>query len=55
MWDVASSLGMSGSLMRLIQRREFTDSLFVYGGMTVSVIILILLYYFFVIRKAVGE
>jgi len=42
--DVANTLGMSNTVMRLIERRTFQDKLIFYGGMVVTCIIMILIW-----------
>lgn len=48
--DVASSLGLSSNLMRLIERRTTADKILVYGGM-VLVTLLVALIYWFMLRR----
>lgn len=48
--DVASSLGLSANLMRLIERRTTADKILVYGGM-VLVTLLVALIYWFMLRR----
>ncbi|GAB5364408.1 hypothetical protein AAMO2058_000967500 [Amorphochlora amoebiformis] len=48
MLDVANTLGLSGSLIKMIERRENVDRFLVYAGMGVSLTVLFLLYYYFV-------
>mmetsp|Transcript_22786 Transcript_22786/g.45820 ORF Transcript_22786/g.45820 Transcript_22786/m.45820 type:complete len:180 (+) Transcript_22786:312-851(+) len=49
--DVANTLGLSNSLIKMIERRENVDKIIVFAGMFISLVILFLLYYFFV-RKS---
>ena len=34
--DVANTMGLSQSLIRIIERREFVDKMIVYGGMLLT-------------------
>lgn len=43
--DVATTLGMSNSLMRMIERRSTGDKILVYGGMLVIVSMIVLVWY----------
>ena len=40
--DVAASLGVSSSLMRMIERRSTGDKIIVYGGMVVVLAVIVL-------------
>jgi len=42
--DIAASLGMSSSLLRVIERREWGDALIVYGGMLFTLVVLYFVY-----------
>ena len=44
--DMGHSLGVSRSLMRRIERRQFFDKIVVYGGMLVSLALVIAFYYY---------
>ena len=46
-WDVANTLGLSNSLMKIIQRRERGDKWLVYGGMLVTTSVLAGLWWFY--------
>mmetsp|Transcript_11395 Transcript_11395/g.15950 ORF Transcript_11395/g.15950 Transcript_11395/m.15950 type:complete len:215 (+) Transcript_11395:302-946(+) len=46
--DVANTLGLSNSLIKMIERRENMDKILVFAGMAVSLLVLFLLYYFLV-------
>merc|ERR1712070_483321 len=50
--DVASTLGVSNSVIRAIESRQFWDKMLVYGGMLLT---LALLYFVFVMRRASDE
>ena len=39
--DIANVLGLSNSLLQMIERREFGDRVIVFGGMVLTCIILI--------------
>lgn len=43
--DVATSLGMSNSLMRMIERRTLGDRILVYGGMFLILCLLAVVWY----------
>lgn len=43
--DVATSLGLSNSLMRMIERRTTADRILVYGGMLVVTAVIVLAWY----------
>ncbi|KAL6064289.1 Golgi SNAP receptor complex member 2 [Balamuthia mandrillaris] len=45
--DMANTLNLSRSIMRVIERRQFMDQLLVYGGMVFVVLFLFVLWYFF--------
>ena len=42
--DIANTLGMSNTVMRLIERRSYQDKFILYGGMIVTVIIMLLVW-----------
>jgi Golgi SNAP receptor complex protein 2 len=44
--DIGTSLGLSDSTLRMIERRDFGDKLVGYLGMFIIIIILILIYYY---------
>lgn len=44
LFDIASSVGVSQSLLRVIERRSFWDKLLVYGGMFTTLIFIYLMY-----------
>jgi hypothetical protein len=44
--DAGHSMGLSSSLMAVIQRRDFVDRLIVFGGMLVFVIVIALIWWF---------
>eukprot|EP00466_Bigelowiella_natans_P019116 jgi/Bigna1/85643/estExt_fgenesh1_pg.C_50114 len=46
--DVANTLGLSNSLIKMIERRENMDKILVFAGMSVSLLVLFILYYYFV-------
>lgn len=48
--DIVTSLGLSSSIMRLVERRTTADKILVYGGM-VFVVILVGIIYFWVMRR----
>ena len=45
--DVLSSIGLSDSLLRMIDRRQRLDAIIVYGGMLLVVVVLLMLWWFF--------
>lgn len=45
--SVTNTLGLTRSLMMVIERRQAGDKLIVYGGMVVTFLLLILFYYYF--------
>lgn len=44
--DIANVLGLSNSLIRVIDRREKGDAMVVYGGIVATTLLLLLVYYF---------
>ena len=46
MADIAQSLGLSNSLLRVINRREWGDSIIVYSGMVVTLVVLYIVWRF---------
>lgn len=45
--DLANTLGLSNTVMRLIERRTYQDKFILYGGMIVTLIIMFLLWKYF--------
>ena len=45
--DVLSSIGLSDSLLRMIDRRQRLDAIIVYGGMLLAVLLVLLIWWFF--------
>eukprot|EP01089_Gocevia_fonbrunei_P000352 TRINITY_DN10369_c0_g1_i1.p1 TRINITY_DN10369_c0_g1~~TRINITY_DN10369_c0_g1_i1.p1 ORF type:complete len:229 (+),score=31.39 TRINITY_DN10369_c0_g1_i1:117-803(+) len=45
--DAANTLGVSKSVMRVIENRQFVDKIVVYGGMLTITIVLFMLWYFY--------
>ena len=45
--DVATALGISRNLLRVIERRQLVDKIILYGGMMILVVLLLVLWYFF--------
>ena len=45
--DVLTSIGLSDSLLRMIDRRQRLDAIIVYGGMLLVVVVLLMLWWFF--------
>jgi len=45
-YDIGITLGLSKSVMKVIERKQFVDKLLVYGGMLVTLAILFLLWYY---------
>ena len=45
--DVATSLGVSKSLLRVIERRQITDKAILYGGMIFLVVVMLLMWWFY--------
>lgn len=43
--DVASTLGMSNTLMRMIERRTVGDKILVYGGVLLIAALIVLIWY----------
>lgn len=46
MLDVANSLGLSQTVMKLVERRSATDQYIFYMGMVVTLLIMFLLLYY---------
>src|SRR3989338_2306457 len=44
---IASSLGVSKSLLRVIERRQITDKTIPYGGMIACVVFLVIMWWYF--------
>ena len=40
------TLGMSKSLMKVIERRQYVDKIILFGGMFLTLLVLALLYYY---------
>lgn len=47
MWNIAHTLGLSRTLLRIIERRQWQDQILVYGGMLITLLLLALLVYLF--------
>ena len=47
MLDVANTLGLSNTVIRLIDRRAYQDRYILFGGMVVTVIIMLLIWKYF--------
>ncbi len=45
-YDIGLSLGLSRSILRHIERRQFVDSIILYGGMVFILMFMFLLYYY---------
>ena len=45
--DIANTLGLSNTVLRLIERRTTQDKFILYGGMILSVIIMFLIWKYF--------
>lgn len=45
--DLANTLGLSNTVMRLIERRTYQDKFILYGGMIVTLIIMFLIWKYF--------
>lgn len=43
--DILTSLGLSDSLLRVIEKRARLDKIIAYGGMALTVLIVVLLYW----------
>jgi Golgi SNAP receptor complex protein 2 len=46
MLDIASTLGMSSTVMRLIERRQEGDKYLLFGGMLATCVVMFLVYKF---------
>lgn len=44
---IDSTLGMSSTVMRLIERRSYTDKLILFGGMILFTIIILAVYFYY--------
>ncbi len=53
-FDITSLLGVSNSVLKLIERRHSGDKALVYGGMVVVTILIALMYWWFVLARG-GE
>jgi golgi SNAP receptor complex member 2 len=49
--DVATSLGLSSTLMRMIERRTTSDKILVYGGMIFLLLLTVIMWWFLVAKK----
>ena len=47
MLDLLNSIGVSASLLRVIDRRQRMDAMLVYGGMVFTVLLLLFVWMFF--------
>jgi Golgi SNAP receptor complex protein 2 len=47
MRDVLSSIGLSDSLLKVIDRRQRLDAIIVYGGMLLTLLLLVLAWWYF--------
>lgn len=45
--SIASTLGMSSTVMRLIERRSYTDKLILFGGMILFTIFMLAVYFYY--------
>jgi len=45
--DIANTLGLSNTVMRLIEKRTFQDKFVLFGGMILTCIIMILIWIYF--------
>jgi Golgi SNAP receptor complex protein 2 len=52
MLDFLNTMGVSSSLLRVIDRRQRMDAILVYGGMFVVTVVLILMYMWLGRKKA---
>jgi Golgi SNAP receptor complex protein 2 len=46
MLDLLNSIGVSASLLRVIDRRQRMDAMLVYGGMLFTVVLLLIIWLF---------
>lgn len=44
---IVSNLGMSSTVMRLIERRSYTDKLILFGGMLLFTIFMVVVYFYY--------
>jgi len=44
--DVFQTLGLSNSLVKVIQRRQFGDKVIVYSGMVLTLLLIVFLYFY---------
>lgn len=49
--DVATSLGLSSTLMRMIERRTTADKILVYGGMVFLLLLTAIMWWFLVAKR----
>lgn len=45
--SIAANLGMSSTVMRLIERRTYTDKLILFGGMIIFTIFMVAIYFYY--------
>lgn len=45
--DLANTLGLSNTVMRLIERRTYQDKFILYGGMILTLVIMFLIWKYF--------
>ena len=45
--SIASNLGMSSTVMRLIERRTYTDKLILFGGMIIFLLFMLAIYFYY--------
>jgi Golgi SNAP receptor complex protein 2 len=45
--SIAANLGMSSTVMRLIERRTYTDKLILFGGMIIFTIFMLAIYFYY--------
>jgi Golgi SNAP receptor complex protein 2 len=49
--DVLNTVGLSDSVLRLVERRHRLDKILVYGGMITTVVLVGMVYYFWTSRS----
>lgn len=47
MRSIASNLGMSSTVMRLIERRSYTDKMILFGGMILFTLFMLAVYFYY--------
>lgn len=47
LYDVANTLGLSNTTMRLIERRAYQDKFILFGGMLFTLIVIVLIVFYF--------